>query len=206
MTKQPSGRARGVKAHGAQRSRAAPASLLNRGSNVGQTCLDRRSCRSRASRALRRTPGGSRSWAIPPHAPDGLVDRLKRRVIERGLQHAQPRRIKQRRAAVGYGQTLEAQSDALSAAGCQRVFHEKVSGAVTDRCQLRSLLRQLKPGDTLVVTRLDRPARSTRDLLNIVHEIAVKGAQFRSLGDAWADTATAHGRLLVTFIGLYCGV
>jgi predicted site-specific integrase-resolvase len=63
------------------------------------------------------------------------------------------------------GQTLDAQQAALAAAGAQRVFAEKISGAVTDRRQLAKALAALAPGDTLIVTKLDRLARSTRDLL-----------------------------------------
>jgi DNA invertase Pin-like site-specific DNA recombinase len=63
------------------------------------------------------------------------------------------------------------------------------------------LLEVLAAGDVLLVTRLDRPARSTRDRLNTLAAIAAKGASFRSLGDAWADTTTAHGRLMLTVLG-----
>ena len=56
-------------------------------------------------------------------------------------------------------------------------------------------------GDVLVVTRLDRLARSTRDLLNVLDEIGERGAGFRSLKDAWADTTTPHGKLMVTVLG-----
>jgi DNA invertase Pin-like site-specific DNA recombinase len=61
--------------------------------------------------------------------------------------------------------------------------------------------RQLAAGDVLLVTRLDRLARSTRDLLNILATIAEKKAGFRSLGDTWADTTTSHGRLMLTVLG-----
>jgi DNA invertase Pin-like site-specific DNA recombinase len=71
----------------------------------------------------------------------------------------------------------------------------------SDRRQLQRAIDALGSGDTLIVTRLDRLARSTRDLLNILHSISSKGASFKSLGDAWADTTTAHGRLLVTLLG-----
>ncbi len=59
----------------------------------------------------------------------------------------------------------------------------------------------LAKGDVLVVTRLDRLARSTRDLLNLLGTIADKGAGFKSLRDTWADTTTAHGRLMLTVLG-----
>jgi DNA invertase Pin-like site-specific DNA recombinase len=70
----------------------------------------------------------------------------------------------------------------------QRVFAEKVSGAVTDRKALTKALAVLKAGDTRIVTRLDRLARSTRDLLNTLDTIAKTGAGFKSRADAWADT------------------
>ena len=75
------------------------------------------------------------------------------------------------------------------------------SGAKTDRAQLRKALDQLESGDVLMVTRLDRLARSTRDLLNILDTVTKAGAGFRSLGDTWADTTTAHGRLMLTVLG-----
>ena len=99
------------------------------------------------------------------------------------------------------GQTVGAQVEALTAAGAVRVFQETASGAKTDRAQLRRLLDQLDAGDVLTVTRLDRLARSTRDLLNILATIAERKAGFRSLGDAWADTTTPHGRLMLTVLG-----
>jgi DNA invertase Pin-like site-specific DNA recombinase len=76
-----------------------------------------------------------------------------------------------------------------------------VSGAKTDRAQLRRAIDALQPDDVLMVTRLDRLARSTRDLLNTLAAITDRKAGFRSLGDAWADTTTSHGRLMVTFLG-----
>jgi DNA invertase Pin-like site-specific DNA recombinase len=87
------------------------------------------------------------------------------------------------------------------AAGCAKVFREKVSGAKTDRPELARVIRRLEPGDVLIVTRLDRLARSTRDLLNILDAIGKAGAGFRSLSDPWADTTTPHGRLMLTVLG-----
>jgi DNA invertase Pin-like site-specific DNA recombinase len=98
-------------------------------------------------------------------------------------------------------QTLDAQIEELKAARATVVFREKVSGAARERKQLRRALGALRKGDLLIVTRLDRLARSTRDLLNILAEVADKGAGFRSLRDAWADTTTAHGRLMLTVLG-----
>jgi DNA invertase Pin-like site-specific DNA recombinase len=99
------------------------------------------------------------------------------------------------------GQTLDAQVATLMAAGAAPVFRETASGAKTDRRELAKALRALDVGDTLLVTRLDRLARSTRDLLNILDTIAKAGADFRSLGDVWADTTTPHGRLMLTVLG-----
>jgi DNA invertase Pin-like site-specific DNA recombinase len=97
--------------------------------------------------------------------------------------------------------TLDAQQAALAAAGAEKVFAEKVSGAVTDRKALARAIGELGPGDVLLVTRLDRLARSTKDLLNTLDAIAKAGAGFRSLADAWADTTTPHGKLMITILG-----
>ena len=99
------------------------------------------------------------------------------------------------------GQTLDAQQSGLLAAGAERVFAEKVSGAVTDRKALARAIAALGPGDVLLVTRLDRLARSTRDLLNVLDAVGKAGAGFRSLADTWADTTTPHGRLMLTVLG-----
>jgi DNA invertase Pin-like site-specific DNA recombinase len=99
------------------------------------------------------------------------------------------------------GQSLDAQHHALSAAGAGRVFSEKQSGAKTDRAALARCLGSLEAGDTLLVTKLDRLARSTRDLLNTLAAISDRGASFKSLGDGWADTTTPHGRLMLTVLG-----
>ncbi len=99
------------------------------------------------------------------------------------------------------GQSLDAQVKQLRAAGAEKVFRETASGAQTDRAQLRRVIGQIAEGDVLTVTRLDRLARSTRDLLNTLATITSKGAGFRSLNDAWADTTTAHGRLMLTVLG-----
>ena len=99
------------------------------------------------------------------------------------------------------GQTLSAQESALHQAGAAKVYKEKISGAASNRRELARLLKSLDNGDTLIVTRLDRLARSTRDLLNLLDQIAKAGATFKSLGDAWADTTTAHGRLMLTVLG-----
>jgi len=110
-------------------------------------------------------------------------------------------------ATIGYarvstdGQSLQAQTEALHSAGCGRVYSEKQSGAYTDRPQLAKAIAALAEGDCLVVCKLDRLARSTRDLLNTLDVIGKAGATFKSLADAWANTDTAHGRLMLAVLG-----
>jgi DNA invertase Pin-like site-specific DNA recombinase len=99
------------------------------------------------------------------------------------------------------GQSVDAQVRQLTKAGCKKVFREVASGAKTDRAQLRRLLDVLDAGDVLTVTRLDRLARSTRDLLNTLAAITGKKAGFKSLGDTWADTTTPHGPPMLTVLG-----
>jgi DNA invertase Pin-like site-specific DNA recombinase len=102
----------------------------------------------------------------------------------------------------GKSESIDAQTRQLTNAGCRKVFRDvHVSGAKTDRAQLRRLLDQLEADDVVMVTRLDRLARSTRDLLNTLAAITDRKAGFRSLNDAWADTTTPHGRLMLTVLG-----
>ncbi|MQT77937.1 recombinase family protein [Pseudomonas helleri] len=101
------------------------------------------------------------------------------------------------------GQDLEQQRIALGQNGCQRIFEEKVSGAKRDRPELSRLLDHLRPGDVLTVTRLDRLARSTSDLLHIAERINDSGAGLRSLAEPWADTTSPAGRMVLTiFAGI----
>ena len=95
---------------------------------------------------------------------------------------------------------MSAQLDALKAAGVDSVFREKVSGVRADRPQLAKLLAGLKPGDIVVVTKLDRLGRSTRELLDLIERIGKAGASFRSLGDPLWDTSSSQGRLLSTLL------
>ena len=99
------------------------------------------------------------------------------------------------------GQTLEAQLDGLKLAGAERIFREKVSGARADRRELNRLLAVIEADDVVVVTRIDRLARSTFDLFAIVKSIVDRRAQFRSIAEPWADTATATGRLMIAVLG-----
>lgn len=97
-------------------------------------------------------------------------------------------------------QDLTIQIASLKAAGAERIYAEKESGVKTDRKELRRLMKALQPGDILLVARLDRLARSSRDLLNILHEVEQVGAAFRSVADTWCDTTTPHGQLMVTIL------
>ncbi len=99
------------------------------------------------------------------------------------------------------GQSVAAQVAQLTDAGAVKVFQETASGAKTDRRAVARAIKALEGGDTLLVTRLDRLARSTRDLLNTLAQITEREAGFKSLADAWADTTTAHGRLMLTVLG-----
>src|SRR6516225_4289319 len=98
-------------------------------------------------------------------------------------------------------QDLSAQLDALNKAGAARIYREKISGVRSDRPELAKLMKTIGHGDVLVVTRLDRLARSTRDRLNVLADVSKAGAAFKSLADAWADTTTPHGRLMLTVLG-----
>jgi DNA invertase Pin-like site-specific DNA recombinase len=98
-------------------------------------------------------------------------------------------------------QDLSSQLDQLKQAGATKIYKEKISGARSDRPELAKLMRLLNYGDVLLVTRLDRLARSTRDLLNVLDAVSNAGAAFKSLSDQWADTTTPHGRLMLTVLG-----
>lgn len=99
------------------------------------------------------------------------------------------------------GQAVDAQVEQLASAGCEKIFQETVSGTKSERPELRAAVSMLSEGDVLIVTRLDRLARSTHDLLEIVHQIETCGAQLKSLADAWADTASPTGKLILTVLG-----
>ena len=100
-------------------------------------------------------------------------------------------------------QDLSLQRDHLRAAGCNKLFAEKVSGARRVRPELDRMLDHLRPGDVVTVTRLDRLARSTRDLLDIAERIRNCGAGLRSLAEPWVDTTSPAGRMVMTvFAGI----
>ncbi len=100
-------------------------------------------------------------------------------------------------------QDLTNQRAELQAAGCTKLFSEKFTGTQRNRPELARLLDHLRPGDVVTVTRLDRLARSTRDLLDIAEQLQTKGAGLRSLAEPWADTTTPAGRMVLTvFAGI----
>jgi len=103
-------------------------------------------------------------------------------------------------ARIGYArvsslaQDYRGQVDALKAAGCEKIYSEKVSGKSTgDRRQFKRLMKELLPGDIVVVCKLDRLAHSSRDLHNILHDLSELGCGFSSLGESWCDTSTDIG-------------
>src|SRR5262249_15114649 len=99
-------------------------------------------------------------------------------------------------------QDYQGQVDALKAAGCERIFSEKASGKSTNgRREFDKLMKALLPGDVVVVCKLDRLARSSRDLHNILHQLQELSCGFLSLGESWCDTTTDVGRLMLTIMG-----
>ena len=92
------------------------------------------------------------------------------------------------------------QIDALKAAGCEQVFHEKMTGKLAERPELEACLRTLRAGDTLVVWKLDRLGRSLKHLVEIIHALEQRGVAFRSLTES-IDTGSAGGRLIFHVFG-----
>jgi len=101
-------------------------------------------------------------------------------------------------------QQLGRQTDQLEKEGCERIYHEKMSGAKRERPELERLLDCLRPGDTVIVSELSRLSRSVKDLFEIVAKIGDSGAEIKSLKEPWLDTTTPHGRLLFTFFSGIC--
>lgn len=101
------------------------------------------------------------------------------------------------------GQDLTTQIEALKTAGCERIFRETISGAAANRPEFARMLDQARAGDTIVVCKLDRLARTTRELLDTVERIQTEGANFLSLAEPWADTTNHAGKLIMTvFAGI----
>jgi DNA invertase Pin-like site-specific DNA recombinase len=98
-------------------------------------------------------------------------------------------------------QDLSAQLDALKKAKCTTVYREKASGKTAERPQLARMLKALRPGDCVVVTKIDRLGRGLRDLVNILHDLDKAGVGFRSIGDPWCDTRSPTGKLMLAVIG-----
>ena len=100
-------------------------------------------------------------------------------------------------------QNLDLQMQALRKAGCKKIFREKISGASRNRPELQRMLDQIREGDTILVWKLDRLARSTRDLLETMETIREVGGKFLSLSEPWADTTTHAGKMIMTvFAGI----
>lgn len=100
------------------------------------------------------------------------------------------------------GQSLEAQLEILTAAGCDKIFSEKKSGrSAADRAELAKALEHVRNGDTLIVTRLDRLARSVTDLHRIVAELEDAGVAFQCLQQGGVDTSTSTGKLTLAILG-----
>ena len=97
-------------------------------------------------------------------------------------------------------QSLDLQSDALKSSGCEEIFSEKVTGKQRERPELQNCLRMLRKGDVLVVWKLDRLARSLKDLVEIITELEAKQVGFRSITEA-IDTTTAGGKLVFHIFG-----
>jgi DNA invertase Pin-like site-specific DNA recombinase len=97
-------------------------------------------------------------------------------------------------------QDLDNQKTTLAAAGCERIFAEKITGAHAQRPELLRLMDYIRSGDALLVTRLDRLARNTRDLLNLVAQLQSKDAGLKSLAEPWADTTTPAGKMMLTVL------
>jgi DNA invertase Pin-like site-specific DNA recombinase len=98
-------------------------------------------------------------------------------------------------------QDYQGQLDALKAAGCDKIYSEKITGKTTDdRRQFKRLMKDLLPGDIVVVVKLDRLARSGRDLHNILHDLDANECGFVSLGEGWCDTTTSVGRLIIAIM------
>ncbi len=95
-------------------------------------------------------------------------------------------------------QNLGLQLDALKAERCERVFQETVSSRRAERPELRALLGQLRAGDEIVVYKLDRLARSTMQLLEMMEDLGRRDVAVRSIHEPWADTSTAHGKMIMT--------
>ncbi len=100
-------------------------------------------------------------------------------------------------------QHLDVQLAELKKAGCEKIYKEKITGTHQNRPELIRMIDQLRKGDQVIIWKLDRLARSTRDLLDICDQVGQRGASFRSLSETWADTTTPGGKMILTvFAGI----
>ena len=100
------------------------------------------------------------------------------------------------------GQDLAQQLAQLDAAGCTKVYREKISGATAERPQLKRAISALDASDVLMVTSTDRLARNTRDLLNILHAVKEAGAGFRSIAEPMVDTTSQFADVIIAVLGV----
>jgi DNA invertase Pin-like site-specific DNA recombinase len=133
----------------------------------------------------------SQTDSQPAKTPSAL-HRRRKAVFPHGLQHIC--------IAATVDQNLALRRDALTEAGCAKIFTEQMSGAVTDRPALHDALEFARSGDTLIVWKLDRLARSMKQLIETVETLRLRGIGFRSLTEA-LDTTTAQGRLIFHMFG-----
>lgn len=100
-------------------------------------------------------------------------------------------------------QNLNIQLQELEKEGCKKIFQEKISGVHSKRIELEKMMEQLREGDQVIIWKLDRLARSTKELLNICDKINHAGASFQSLSESWADTSSPGGKMILTiFAGI----
>jgi DNA invertase Pin-like site-specific DNA recombinase len=126
---------------------------------------------------------------------------LQKHIILRGFLQLHQRTSNMK---IGYArvstveQNLDLQLQAIKKAGCRRIFQEKISACTGSRPELQRLLDQIRAGDTILVWKLDRLARSTRHLLETMETIQQAGGKFQSLSEPWADTTTHAGKMIMT--------
>lgn len=157
------------------------------------------------------SPAAGRAQTIVSTAPK--APQQKQRAIRRTKLLPNREQTQQRNAAspvlLGYARVSKAedqdtapQIEALEAAGCQRVYEERISGGRWDRPELHRLLDRLEPGNVLTVWKLDRLSRSLKDLLFILDKVEKAGAGFRSLTEN-IDSTTASGRMMMQMLGAF---
>lgn len=110
-------------------------------------------------------------------------------------------------AIIGYARTsttdqnIEPQLEALKTAGCERIFQEQRSGVDAARPELLLMLDWVRDGDTVICTKIDRIARSVKDLWNIIGQLQTKGVAFKALNNSDLNTSSATGKLMVSILG-----